>query len=341
MPTKLSTLQEAFCRHYAVSGNAAASARKAGYAEDYARQQGYENLHKPHIVIRLDEIRQGFAETAARESAILLSRLERIWRSADADDNLFAMLQAVGMEAKLSGLTGDREARLRLWGADGQAGPLERAVERAGDRDALAAAEAAAPRDPAQAARREASAAAVFEPEPEPEPDLEPEAPDGDDVDFAGPPPGRAGDETGWRDDEDPIEPDEEAKEAERIFILAGQNIAAATRLFERCGGDAAEAERIVAAGKAVPGGWDIGVSGSGGPDTGGSDSGRPYGTLHRDAPPTGGNRRARKEDDSARPRPGAGLPATRARAAADGRPDITLQSGGRTGATAVGTGHG
>ncbi len=175
MPTLLSGRQETFCRVYAVSGNAAAAARAAGYAETSARQQGYANLHKPYIQIRLDEIRRGFAETAGREAAILLGRLEQVWPLAAAAGSTHAMLMTIAMQAKLSGLTGDAATRVRLWGPDGQAGPLERAVEHAGDGDALAAAEAALPRAPDRAARRDAAPAATFPDEPEPEyPDDDP-----------------------------------------------------------------------------------------------------------------------------------------------------------------------
>ncbi|MEQ8697934.1 MAG: terminase small subunit [Bauldia litoralis] len=169
MPTILSNRQETFCRHYAVSDNAAAAARASGYSEICARQQGYENLHKPFVQIRLDEIRRGFAETAGREAAILLSRLELVWPIAAAAGNAHTMLMTLGMEAKLSGLFGNADTKVRLWGPDGQAGPLERAVAHAGDTAALAAAEFAAPRDPELAHRRLAAPARTFSDEPEPE----------------------------------------------------------------------------------------------------------------------------------------------------------------------------
>lgn len=169
MPTKLSPRQESFCRHYAVSGNAAEAARAAGYSETCARQQGYQNLHTPYIMFRVDEIQRGFAETAGREAAILLSRLEQVWPVAAKAGNVHGMLMTLGMQAKLAGLFGGRDNRIRLWGPDGQAGPLERALERAGDGAALAAAEAAVPRDAAQQDRRLASPAARFEQDPEPE----------------------------------------------------------------------------------------------------------------------------------------------------------------------------
>ncbi len=268
MPTMLSPRQEAFCRHYAVSGNAAAAARKAGYAEACARQQGYENLQKPFVLIRLDEIRHGFAETAAREAAILLARLERIWRSADADDDLFAMLQTVAMQAKLSGLTGDADTKLRLWGPDGQAGPLERAAARAGDDAALAVARAAAPRDPAREDRRDAAPDTVFEP------DIEPP-----DAHLPDPPPGVTVAEMARRGrwiDADGREirlvTEEDEKAAARFYGLAEDDAA----------GGAAEADGATAAGDRT--------AQDASPDL-------PDGTLHAGPPPRRAPTRARSGD--------------------------------------------
>ena len=45
----LAARQEAFCRHYAVSGNAADAARQAGYSERSARQIGCALLRPRHI----------------------------------------------------------------------------------------------------------------------------------------------------------------------------------------------------------------------------------------------------------------------------------------------------
>ena len=43
----LSTRQEAFCRYFTASGNAADAARRAGYAEGSARQTGHALLERP------------------------------------------------------------------------------------------------------------------------------------------------------------------------------------------------------------------------------------------------------------------------------------------------------
>ena len=59
----LSTRQEAFCRHYAASGNAADAARQAGYSERSARQTGCALLERPYIVERLRRIRLSWKRT--------------------------------------------------------------------------------------------------------------------------------------------------------------------------------------------------------------------------------------------------------------------------------------
>ncbi len=50
----LSTRQQAFCRHYTASGNAA----RAGYAERSARQTGCALLERPWIVENIEQRRR-------------------------------------------------------------------------------------------------------------------------------------------------------------------------------------------------------------------------------------------------------------------------------------------
>ena len=71
----LSTRQEAFCRHYAVLGNAADAARQAGYSERSARQTGCALLERPYVVERLRRIRLSWKRTEREERR--RDRLER------------------------------------------------------------------------------------------------------------------------------------------------------------------------------------------------------------------------------------------------------------------------
>lgn len=47
---KLTPKQKAFADNYIISGNATEAAIKAGYSEKTAKEMGYENLTKPHIL---------------------------------------------------------------------------------------------------------------------------------------------------------------------------------------------------------------------------------------------------------------------------------------------------
>ena len=112
----LSLRQEAFCRHYAATGNAAGAARQAGYAEGSARQTGHELLERPAVAGRVCAIRQAWRATARTEAQILLGRLEQAWDAAVAKGSASLMLRVVKMQAELSGL--DRRTagrRAGLW----------------------------------------------------------------------------------------------------------------------------------------------------------------------------------------------------------------------------------
>ncbi len=112
----LSTRQEAFCRHYAASGNAADAARQAGYSERSARQTGCALLERPYIVERLRRIRLSWKRTEKDEARIVLARLEQAWDAACASGSAYMMLRVLRFQAELSGLVSPAGAnRARLW----------------------------------------------------------------------------------------------------------------------------------------------------------------------------------------------------------------------------------
>ncbi len=112
----LSTRQEAFCRHYAVSGNAADAARQAGYSGRSARQTGCALLERPYIVERLRRIRLSWKRTERDEARILLARLEQAWDAAVASGSAYTMLRVLRFQAEIAGLTGPTTARRAgLW----------------------------------------------------------------------------------------------------------------------------------------------------------------------------------------------------------------------------------
>ena len=148
----LSTRQEAFCRHYAVSGNAADAARQAGYSERSARQTGCALLERPYIVERLRRIRLSWKRTEKDEARILLARLEQAWDAAVASGSAYTMLRVLRFQAEIAGLVKPAGAnRARLWPlphedelgeieageaheAGTEPGPLAEAVRRGRDR---------------------------------------------------------------------------------------------------------------------------------------------------------------------------------------------------------------
>ena len=112
----LSSRQEAFCRHFVASGNAADAARQAGYSERSARQTGCALLERPYIVERVRRIRMSWRRTEKDEARIALARLEQAWDAAVASGSAYLMLQVVRLQAEIVGLTRPAGAnRARLW----------------------------------------------------------------------------------------------------------------------------------------------------------------------------------------------------------------------------------
>ena len=75
----LAARQEAFCRHYAVSGNAADAARRAGYSERSARQTGCALLNGPTSSSGCGASALSWKRTERDEARILLARSEQAW----------------------------------------------------------------------------------------------------------------------------------------------------------------------------------------------------------------------------------------------------------------------
>ena len=110
----LSTRQEAFCRHYTASGNAADAARQAGYSKRSARQTGCALLERPYIVERVRRIRMSWRRTERDEAQIVLARLEQAWDAAVANGSAYMMVRIIRFQAELAGLTQPAN-RARLW----------------------------------------------------------------------------------------------------------------------------------------------------------------------------------------------------------------------------------
>ena len=110
----LSSRQEAFCRHYTASGNAADAARRAGYAARSARQTGSALLERPWIVERVRRIRMSWRRTGRDEAQIALARLEQAWDAAVASGSAYMMVRIIRFQAEIAGLTQPAN-RATLW----------------------------------------------------------------------------------------------------------------------------------------------------------------------------------------------------------------------------------
>jgi len=131
----LTDKQELFCSEYLVDLNASGAARRAGYSLDTAGAIGWENLKKPEIQARIQEMRdaigKGFnitKEKLAQElSRIAFSDIRKIFKedgslkSCDEwDDDTAAVVAGIDTEELFEGTGKDRERigftkKVKIW----------------------------------------------------------------------------------------------------------------------------------------------------------------------------------------------------------------------------------
>ena len=75
---KLTDKQELFAREYLKDLNATQAAIRAGYSEKTAKQVGYENLTKPHVLELVAELKAQRVEQTGIDAAYVLRRLTEI-----------------------------------------------------------------------------------------------------------------------------------------------------------------------------------------------------------------------------------------------------------------------
>lgn len=78
MADSLTEKQEKFCNEYLVDLNASGAARRAGYSDDTAYSIGWENLRKPEIQARINELRQQTATSLNITKERIAQELARI-----------------------------------------------------------------------------------------------------------------------------------------------------------------------------------------------------------------------------------------------------------------------
>jgi len=75
---KLTDKQELFAREYLKDLNATQAAIRAGYSEKTAKEAGYENLTKPHVLELVAELKAKRIEQTGIDAAYVLRRLVEI-----------------------------------------------------------------------------------------------------------------------------------------------------------------------------------------------------------------------------------------------------------------------
>ncbi|OQP33920.1 MULTISPECIES: terminase small subunit [Pantoea] len=75
---KLTDKQELFAREYLKDLNATQAAIRAGYSEKTAKEAGYENLTKPHVLELVAELKAQRVEQTGIDAAYVLRRLVEI-----------------------------------------------------------------------------------------------------------------------------------------------------------------------------------------------------------------------------------------------------------------------
>jgi len=98
---RLTAKQERFIECYLSNGmNGAAAAREAGYSERTAKEQGYENLTKPHLKQAIDRKRHEMSEETTDRRQKWISHLEHLALSAERESD---QLRAVETLIKAEG----------------------------------------------------------------------------------------------------------------------------------------------------------------------------------------------------------------------------------------------
>ena len=82
---KLTARQEIFCNEYCIDYNATRAAIKAGYSERTATSIGCENLTKPDIKSRINELQSNLSETAGISALRVLNEHKKIAFSSAGD----------------------------------------------------------------------------------------------------------------------------------------------------------------------------------------------------------------------------------------------------------------
>lgn len=104
--TRLTRKQERFCQEYMLDHNATRSAIRSGYSKDTAASIGSENLTKPEIQKRIDELEERNGEYLDLTKADIYHDLQDIINSPDTP--VAVKLRAIELKGKLIGAFSER-----------------------------------------------------------------------------------------------------------------------------------------------------------------------------------------------------------------------------------------
>ena len=103
----LTRKQERFCREYLIDHNATQAAIRTGYSTESARQIGSENLTKPNISKRIEQLEQKLGESVSISRAEIRKDLQSIIDNPDATFSV--RLRAIELKGKMIGAFAGKE----------------------------------------------------------------------------------------------------------------------------------------------------------------------------------------------------------------------------------------
>lgn len=124
----LTSRREMFCRVYVACGNAADAARRAGYAEGSARQQGWRLLDDDAIRARIEELWRHAEQVRETDRDLILDAAGQLFGAAMAAKSFNAAARALVLQAQLAGFVGPARNREPI--VPGRPGPVARARAR-------------------------------------------------------------------------------------------------------------------------------------------------------------------------------------------------------------------
>ena len=121
--------QERFAQEYMVDMNATAAAKRAGYSEHTAMEQGYQLLRKPSVHAAVQAAQAELRERTKVSAKSVSQQLQEAYDMAERNGQASAMVQAAMGIAKLHGLLVDKVEQRQV-AADMTEAELEAESER-------------------------------------------------------------------------------------------------------------------------------------------------------------------------------------------------------------------